>query len=135
MFVTTKKIKMESLTPNIYVHSVSSTIEFYQKLGFKPVMTVPEDGADPIWAMLQNGNISLMFESFKSIEGRLPEISRQPGGSLLLYIKVKNIKGLYESLKDQVEILHGLTTTFYGATEFSIVDLNSYVITFAEQPL
>lgn len=123
---------MESLTPNIYVQNVSNTIAFYQKLGFEPIMTVPEESTEPIWAMVQNGNVNLMFESFNNIEGRLPEISRQPGASLLLYIKVKDIKGLFDTLKDQVEVLHELNTTFYGATEFSIKDLNNYVLTFAE---
>lgn len=125
---------MESLTPNIYVESVSTTLDFYKLLGFETVMTVPEESTDPIWAMVQSGKVTLMFESFKSIEGKLPEISRQPGGSLLLYIKVKDIKALFESLKDKVTVLHDLTTTFYGAIEFSIKDLNNYVITFAENP-
>ena len=126
---------MESLTPNIYVQNVADTLAFYQLLGFTPVVTVPENSSDPVWAMVQNGSVNLMFESFSNIEGKLPEISREPGGSLLLYIKVKDIKGLLESIKDKVTVLHGLTTTFYGATEFSIKDLNNYVITFAENPL
>jgi len=125
---------MESLTPNIYVENVASTLDFYKLLGFKTVMSVPENSTDPIWAMVQNGNVNLMFESFTSIDGKLPEISRQPGGSLLLYIKVKDIKMLFETLKDKVTVLHELSTTFYGATEFSIKDLNNYVITFAENP-
>jgi hypothetical protein len=125
---------MESLTPNIYVQNVADTLAFYQLLGFTPVVTVPENSSDPVWAMVQNGSVNLMFESFSNIEGKLPEISREPGGSLLLYIKVKDIKGLLESIKDKVTVLHGLTT-FYGATEFSIKDLNNYVITFAENPL
>jgi uncharacterized glyoxalase superfamily protein PhnB len=131
-FAAINSNKMESLTPNIYVDSVSSTLKYYQKLGFETIVTVPDADPEPVWAMVQNGPVNLMFESFKSIEGRLPEISRQPGGSLLLYIKVKDINELFERLKDEVEILHGLTTTFYGATEFSIKDLNNYVITFAE---
>lgn len=126
---------MESLTPNIYVPSVSNTIAFYKNLGFEPVMTVPENSEDPVWAMVQQGGVTLMFEAFNSIEGRLPEISRQPGGSLLLYIKVKDVKGLFSSLKDQVVILQELNTTFYGATEFSIKDLNNYVLTFSEHVL
>jgi len=125
---------MESLTPNIYVENVGKTLEFYKILGFEPLMTVPEQSPDPVWAMVQNGNVHLMFECFQSIEGKLPEISRQPGGSLLLYIKVKDVKKLYDSLKNQVTVLHGLTTTFYGATEFSIKDINNYVLTFAENP-
>lgn len=124
---------MESLSPNMYVHDVKGTIEFYQILGFKPVMTVPENGEDPVWAMLKNGNVTLMFESFKSIEGLLPEISRQVGGSLVLYVNVKGVRELFEQIKDKVTILAGLETTFYGATEFVIKDCNGYVLTFAER--
>jgi uncharacterized glyoxalase superfamily protein PhnB len=123
---------MESLSPNIYVHDMNSTIAFYRILGFSPIMTVPENGESPVWAMMKNGNVTLMFESFKNIEGRLPEISRTNGGSLLLYINVKDVRGLFESIKDKVTILGGLEKTFYGATEFVIKDCNDYVLTFAE---
>jgi len=33
--------------------------------------------------MVQNGSVDLIFESFNSIEGKVPEISRQSGGALL----------------------------------------------------
>jgi uncharacterized glyoxalase superfamily protein PhnB len=123
---------MESLSPNMYVLNVKATIEFYQLLGFTPVMTVPENGEEPVWVMLKNGNVTLMFESFKNIEGRLPEISRQVGGSLLLYVNVKAIRTFFEQIKDKVTVLSELTTTFYGATEFTVKDNNGYVLTFAE---
>jgi uncharacterized glyoxalase superfamily protein PhnB len=123
---------MESLSPNIYVHDLNSTIAFYQVLGFTTVMTVPETGETPIWAMMKNGNVTLMFESFNNIDGRLPEISRTDGGSLLLYLNVKDIRGFFESIKDKVTVLSGLDKTFYGATEFVIKDCNNYVLTFAE---
>ena len=123
---------MESLSPNIYVQDVKGTMQFYSKLGFSAMMSVPENSEEPVWAMMQNGGVTIMFESFSSIEGRLPEISRNQGGSLLFYIKVKDIQGLYESLKDEVTVLHGLQKTFYGATEFTIKDCNGYVLTFAD---
>jgi uncharacterized glyoxalase superfamily protein PhnB len=123
---------MESLSPNIYVHDVNKTIAFYQILGFNTVMTVPESGENPLWVMMKNGNVTMMFESFKDIEGRLPEISRTEGSSLVLYINVKDIKGLFESIKDKVTVLVEPEKTFYGATEFAIKDCNGYVLTFAE---
>lgn len=123
---------MESISPNIYVNDVANTMQFYRKLGFNSIMTVPEGAEDPVWAMMQNGNVTIMFESFKSIEGQLPEISRQTGGSLLLYIKVQDIKTLFESLKDQVTVLKYPYKTFYGATEFMIQDCNGFVLTFAD---
>jgi len=123
---------MESLSPNIYVQDVKGTMQFYNKLGFEAIMSVPENSEEPVWAMMQNGGVTLMFESFKNIEGRLPEIQRQDGGALLFYIKVKDVQALFDSLKDQVTVLQGLEKTFYGATEFTIKDCNGYVLTFAD---
>jgi uncharacterized glyoxalase superfamily protein PhnB len=73
-----------------------------------------------------------MFQTFESLGSELPEISRTDGGSLLLYINLKNIKQFFEEIKGNVTVLKGLETTFYGATEFSIKDNNGYVLTFAE---
>lgn len=123
---------MASLSPNIYVENVSASVEFYKLLGFEVVMSVPEDGLNPVWVMMQLEEVTFMFESFASIEGRLPQINRSKGGSLLFYIKVGDVEQYFESIKDKVNVLHGLEKTFYGATEFSIEDCNGYVLTFAD---
>ena len=123
---------MESLSPNIFVDNMNETIEFYRSIGFQMVMTVPEAGEDPVWAMLTNGGVTVMFQTFGSLAEELPEISRNNGGSLLFYIKLKNIRRFFEEIKDKVKVLKGLEATFYGATEFSILDNNNYVLTFAE---
>jgi uncharacterized glyoxalase superfamily protein PhnB len=73
-----------------------------------------------------------MFQTFESLGNDLPNISRTDGGSLLLYIKLTGIRAFFEELKDKVTVLKGLEKTFYGATEFSILDNNNYVLTFAE---
>jgi uncharacterized glyoxalase superfamily protein PhnB len=123
---------MESLAPNIFVNDMKATTAFYQLLGFKITMSVPEDGDELVWAMMVNGSVTLMFQTFESLADDLPEISRTDGGSLLLYINLKNIKQFFAEIKDKVTVLKGLETTFYGATEFSIKDNNGYVLTFAE---
>lgn len=123
---------MENLTPNIFVESMDETIAFYKSIGFNLTMTVPEDGGDLIWAMMTNGNVTFMFQSFASLGEELPQISRQNGASMLLYINVKKIRDYFELIKDTVTVLKGLDKTFYGATEFSILDNNNYVLTFAE---
>lgn len=122
---------METVSPNIFVSDLQKTIEFYKMLGFDLAVTVPETG-DPVFAMMVCGSVTFMFQSFDSLGDELPEISRQDGGSLLLYIQLKGIRALYERIKDRVTILKGLEKTFYGATEFSIRDINNYVLTFAE---
>ncbi|WP_295799676.1 VOC family protein [Mucilaginibacter sp.] len=123
---------MENLTPNIFVESMVETIAFYQSIGFTLTMTVPEDGGDLIWAMMTNGNVTFMFQSFVSLGEELPQISRQNGASMLLYINIKKIREYFDLIKDNVTVLKGLDKTFYGATEFSILDNNNYVLTFAE---
>lgn len=122
---------MNSITPNIFVKDINETIVFYKKLGFNIVMTVPEDG-DINWVMMTCGNVTLMFQTFHSLGNELPSISRQGGGSLLFYIKTTEIRNLFDQIKENVKVIKGLEKTFYGATEFSIEDNNSYLLTFAE---
>jgi uncharacterized glyoxalase superfamily protein PhnB len=123
---------MDSLSPNIFVNSMDETIAFYKSIGFQLVMTVPETGNELVWAMMVNGSVTFMFQTFASLGDELPDISRKNGASLLLYIKLKQIREFFELIKDKVKVLKGLETTFYGATEFSILDNNNYVLTFAE---
>lgn len=122
---------MESISPNIFVSDLNKTIGFYETLGFSVTVTVPETG-EPVFAMMTCGNVTFMFQRFDSLGEEMPQVSRNDGGSLLLYIQVKGIRALHDRIKDKVTILKGLEKTFYGATEFSILDLNNYVLTFAE---
>ena len=122
---------MKSVSPNIYVYDIRKTIEFYETIGFKVVTTVG-DKDDPVFTLMSCGDILFMFQTFKSIGNTLPVVSRINGGSLLFYVNIKGIRDFYEKIKDKVTLLHGLDKTFYGATEFSIIDINNYMITFAE---
>ena len=122
---------MDTISPNIFVKDINKTIDFYKQLGFKVITTVPEQG-DLVWAMMTCGNVTFMFQTFDSLGNDLPAITRQDGGSLLLYIQTKEIRKLHEQIKDKVNIVKGLEKAFYGATEFSIQDINGYILTFSE---
>ena len=123
---------MESISPNIFVKNIDETIKFYELLDFQLTMKVPEQGGGLVWAMMTCGKVNFMFQTFASLGDDLPEISRQDGGSLLLYIQIKGIRQYHDRIKDRVDILKGLEKTFYGATEFSIQDINGHILTFAE---
>jgi uncharacterized glyoxalase superfamily protein PhnB len=148
---------MDSLSPNIFVKDMTATIAFYQQLGFQVIMSVPAQGETPstegeasstqtktpptkdtpdksplVWAMMTNGNVTMMFQTFDSLGDTLPAISRQDGGSLLFYIKLPGIRTFFDTIKAKVNVVQGLQKTFYGATEFSITDNNNYMLTFAE---
>ncbi len=122
---------MDSISPNIFVKDIHKTIDFYKELGFNVVTTVPEQG-DIFWAMMTCGNVTFMFQTFESLSTELPTISRQNGGSLLLYIQTSDIRKFFDRIKDNVKVVKELEKTFYGATEFSIEDNNGYLLTFAE---
>lgn len=122
---------MLSVSPNIFVKDIKKSIEFYKILGFNIIAKVPEEG-DPIWIMMSAGNITFMFQTFESLGIELPQISRNNGGSLLLYIQITGIRQFFDQIKDKVTIVKQLEKTFYGATEFSIEDNNGYILTFAE---
>jgi uncharacterized glyoxalase superfamily protein PhnB len=122
---------MLSVSPNIFVKDIKKSIEFYKILGFNTIAKVPEEG-DPFWIMMSAGNITFMFQTFESLGNELPQISRNNGGSLLLYIQITGIRQFFDQIKDKVTIVKQLEKTFYGATEFSIEDNNGYILTFAE---
>jgi len=123
---------MKSIAPNIFVRDINETINYYKQLRFELIATVPEEG-DLVWAMMTCGEVTFMFQSFDSLGEDLPEISRQAGGSLLLYIQMEKIRKFHDSIVNKVDVVKGLEKTFYGATEFSIKDLNGYILTFAEE--
>jgi len=129
---TSQLRNMESLSPNIFVKDINETISFYKLLGFNTIVSVPENGDGLVWAMMMKGNVTMMFQTIESLGDTLPQISRNGGGSLLLYIKLSGIRAFFDEIKDNVTVLTKLEKTFYGATEFSIVDNNNYVLTFAE---
>lgn len=122
---------MKSISPNIFVKDINKTIDFYKQLGFSLTTTVPEEG-DFIFAMMTCGSVIFMFQTFESLGNELPNVSRQNGGSLLLYIQTDEVRNFFDQIKDKVKVIKGLEKTFYGATEFSIEDNNGYLLTFAE---
>ncbi|MBD2756566.1 VOC family protein [Spirosoma validum] len=123
---------MKSISPTIFVNDLQVTITFYTKLGFIITDEVTTPEGEKVFALMTNGSVSFMFQSFASIEGKYPMVSRADGGSLLLYISVDNIRQYYAYINERVTVLTGLEKTFYGATEFSLCDNNNYLLTFAE---
>ncbi|MDF1673886.1 MAG: VOC family protein [Vicingaceae bacterium] len=126
---------LNSLTPNLMVNDVEQTIEYYTDiLGFTVLMTVPETGKLD-WAMVKRNDVLIMFQTKKSLSSELPRLAgEKPGGGLTFYIKVDRITELHEELfNNEVEIISELESTFYNTIEFSVVDLNGYVLTFSEE--
>jgi acetyl esterase/lipase/uncharacterized glyoxalase superfamily protein PhnB len=123
---------IEELSPNIFVKDVQKTIEFYQVLGFGVNYAATDKDKNPVFAIMTCGVTSMRFQAYSTIGNAYPTVSRQDGGSLMIYIRVIGIKAYYERIKNKVTVLEELEKKFYGATEFSIKDNNNYMLTFAE---
>ncbi len=102
---------MKSISPNIFVTDINKTIDFYKQLGFDLTTTVPEEG-NFIFAMMTCGNVTFMFQTFESLGNELPTVSRQNGGSLLLYIQTTEIRKFFDQVKDKVKVLKDLKKHF-----------------------
>jgi len=127
-------MKFNSVTPNLLVESVDETIKYYSdKLGFTVMRTVPP--TSPLdWAMVKREDVIVMFQTKKSITSELTRLTGSLGTpNMTLYIKLDGIGELYEMVRDEVEMIADLEETFYGTREFSIMDLNGFVLTFAEE--
>jgi uncharacterized glyoxalase superfamily protein PhnB len=131
------------LTCNLMVEDVNQTIRFYRDvLEFAFVIGIPENSqtivseADPArplaFAIMQHGDVQVMFQSRASLTADLPISADRPvGGSIVLYIETTDAKPLYEKLRGKVNVLSDLHDTFYGKREFYIKDCNGYVLGFA----
>ncbi|MCU7868300.1 MAG: VOC family protein [Candidatus Thiodiazotropha sp. (ex Lucinoma borealis)] len=138
-------MKFNKLTPNLSVKNVAESVQFYQEiLGFKLEMAVPDgttrienkilENEEYAYAMVKKDQVYLMFlneENFKCDIPILQELTQ--GASVLFYIDVENIKEVYLQLKNRVEIVKALETTWYGMQELYIRDCNNYIIGFGEK--
>ncbi len=136
----------KKITANLVVGNVDETIDFYeQTLGFQLVMAVPENSRQIVtareadvpldFAILRRDDVELMIQSRKSLAAELPASGSQAAGvPFTLYIQVTDAGELFNSLRGKVTVVKDLHTTFYGAREFWIRDLDGQVLTFAGNP-
>lgn len=126
-------MKLKDLTPNLMVKDVNQTVDFYRDhLGFTLSMSVPDTGTFS-WALMHHEEISIMFQTQESLAEDLPLVNtRTSMGGALFYLNVEGIHEWYEKLKEVTTVLSPPAEKFYGATEFSFLDCNGYIITFAE---
>lgn len=125
---------MKKITANLMVEDVDKTIAYYRDLlGFELAMTEPQE--EPFqWAMMTNGGAELMFQSRASLAGEYEQLFGDIplGGSFTLFIEVNDVRALFEKVKTHVEMVKELEETFYGMIEFTIRDLDGYLLTFAQ---
>ena len=84
-------------------------------------------------AVVEHKKKYVMFQDKKLFEEKKPVyIGGTITPSFSLLIDVDDAKNLYDKLKEELEIVQELQLMFYGQYEFSVKDLNGYIITFSE---
>ncbi|MDL2234622.1 VOC family protein [Christensenellaceae bacterium OttesenSCG-928-L17] len=124
----------KTMTTNLMVESVDKAVAFYKDiLGFSEVASVPGKNNELQFAILSKDQLMLMVQEKSTFIEEYPILNTpkvQP--SISLYIAIDNLDALYEELKAKHSINTELHTSFYGAREFAITDVDGYVLTFTE---
>lgn len=125
---------VKRITPVLFVESVEPCVKFWmERLGFEKTAEVP-DGNQLAFAMLQQGNVELMYQSYASVEkdkenDAVSRVARK--GPTFLYVEVDSLDQTIAAAKG-AEIVMPVRTTFYGSTEITFKDPAGHFVTFAQ---
>ena len=112
------------------VADISTTIPWYEEqLGFT---ADPFPGREPyVFAILSRDDVEIFLQRVEDYQK--PNVySRRLGGVWDAYIRTEGVKDLYESVRNEAEIIQPLRKQPYGAWEFEVRDPNGYVLVFSE---
>jgi uncharacterized glyoxalase superfamily protein PhnB len=125
-------MSVNKITAVLLVEDVEPCIKFWvDRFGFEKSMEVP-DGNKLAFAMVQKGNLELMYQSFDSVKTDDPNrVDVMRKGPTFLYVEVASIDDTIAALKG-APVVMPLRTTFYGAKEIGVKDPGNHIITFAQ---
>ena len=120
----------QSIVPLLQVSNLAETLEYYEAvLGFRIVSLWP-DARDPKWAHVVRGQTRFILTFDLGASDR-PFIAEK-GNGVVLYVVVDNIDAAYEELETRGAIVVQDMVDFGGRRQFSIGELNGYVLAFTE---
>jgi uncharacterized glyoxalase superfamily protein PhnB len=129
-----KHMTVKKITPVLFAAEIEPCVKFWvEQMGFEKIMDVPE-GDKLGFAMLQKGNIELMYQSYASADkdvkdAAIAQLARK--GPTFLYVEVDNLNEAISAAKG-APVVMPVRTTFYGATEISVKDPAGHIVTFAQ---
>jgi uncharacterized glyoxalase superfamily protein PhnB len=128
----TKTMTVKRITPVLFAENVEPCVKFWvERMGFQKTAEVPE-GNSIGFAMLQKGNVELMYQSYASAEKDVPAVSGVVRkGPTFLYVEVDDLEETISAIKG-AEVVIPVRTTFYGANEIGVKDPAGHFITFAQ---
>jgi|HubBroStandDraft_6_1064221.scaffolds.fasta_scaffold06597_3 uncharacterized glyoxalase superfamily protein PhnB len=128
----TTTMNVKRITPVLFVEEVEPCVKFWvDRFGFQKAAEVP-DGNKLAFAMLQKGNVELMYQSYASADKDVTNISQQVRkGPTFLYVEVDNLDETISAIRG-TEVVMPVRNTFYGSKEIGIKDPAGHYVTFAQ---
>ncbi len=128
----TKTMNVKRITPVLFVPEVEPCVKFWvERFGFQKAAEVP-DGNKLAFAMLQKGNLELMYQSYASADKDVTAIGPQVRkGPSFLYVEVDNLDETISAIQGS-EVVMPVRNTFYGSREIGIKDPAGHYVTFAQ---
>ena len=128
---------VNSLTPNLMVEDVESTVEWYEEIFDAELVATlpPEETTDYWWAQVVVDGNAFMFQHRDNLEEKLPDLKGASiGGSVAFYIDIDDAQSMHDRLESaEVEITQDLHETEYGWLQFAARDCNGYLLWFGER--
>ncbi|HEV2290174.1 MAG TPA: VOC family protein [Candidatus Acidoferrales bacterium] len=121
---------MKKITAVLIVERVEPCVTFWERLGFKKTVEVP-DGDSLAFAALSKDNAEVMYQTYASVEKDPDALKSFAKGPTFLYVEVENLEDTIAALKN-AEVVMPVRTTFYGAKEIGVKDPGGHIITFAQ---
>lgn len=126
-------MNVKKITPVLFVEEVEPCVKFWvERFGFHPTAEVP-DGNRLAFAMLQKGDVELMYQSYasadKDVGTTISQVARK--GPTFLFVEVDNLEETIAAARG-AEVVMPKRKTFYGSTEIGVKDPAGHWVTFAE---
>ena len=127
-----KLMTVKKITPILFAAEIEPCLKFWtERLGFEKTIDVPE-GTKLGFAILQKGEVELMYQSYASAEKDVSATSSEVRkGPSFLYVEVENLDEIIAAIKG-IPVVMPVRTTFYGAKEVGIKDPAGHLIIFAQ---
>jgi uncharacterized glyoxalase superfamily protein PhnB len=128
-------MKERGIVCELGVADVSTSIVFYEKLGFKRIEVLPAD-APASWAELSFHGSRLMLQEINELADELSGIAAKlgrPSHAIVLRVgSIADAELLHDRLGSQeAQGLTDIHRTSYGTAEFSVIDPDGYVVLIA----
>lgn len=132
--MSTSAIRFTAVTPNLVVRDLAASTAFYRDvLGFAVHQTVPETPPF-VFVWLTRGDVTVFLNDPVAAAHDNPHFTTPNyGGTATLFFVIEGVDAFHALVMPHARVVMALKTQPYGMREFSILDPDGHVLTFAER--